>query len=83
MAYHGKVAEIMSASPGGLGGLRGLVFLRMLLSNIGVTVLPDKQTVPQAFKAFGSDGLLIDEKKQKEVLNLGIKLTETVKKLNC
>ena len=80
-AFHGKVAAIMSASPGGLGGLRGLVFLRMLLSNIGVMVLPGQQTVPHASKAFGSDGSLIDAKKQKLVLNVGIKLVETVKKL--
>ena len=80
-AYYGKVAAIMSASPGGLGGLRGLVFLRMLLSNIGVTVLPGQQTVSHASKSFESDGSLLDEKKQKAVLNLGIKLAETVKKL--
>jgi NAD(P)H-dependent FMN reductase len=73
-AYQGKVAAIMATSPGGLGGLRGLVFLRMLLGNIGVTVLPDQQAIPQAYKAFNDDGSLADAGQQESVLNLGRKL---------
>ena len=69
VAYRGKVAAIMAASPGGLGGIRGLVFLRMLLGNIGVFVLPDQQVIPQAFKAFGDDGLLVDAKQQRAIVN--------------
>jgi hypothetical protein len=34
VAFRGKVARLMSASPGGLGGLRGLVHLRSILGNI-------------------------------------------------
>lgn len=81
VAYKGKMAAIMAASPGALGGLRGLVFLRMLLGNIGVTVLPDQQTVPQAFKAFNDDGSLIEERKQTAVLELGRQLAQTLDKL--
>ncbi|MCU7813106.1 MAG: NAD(P)H-dependent oxidoreductase [Candidatus Thiodiazotropha sp. (ex Notomyrtea botanica)] len=83
MAYQGKVAAILAASPGALGGLRGLVFLRMLLANIGVTVLPDQQAIPQAFKAFNEDGSLVDDRKQQVVLALGRKLAATVGKLNA
>ncbi len=72
----------MTASPGNLGGLRGLVFLRMLLANIGVTVLPDQQTIPQAFKAFNNNGSLVDDRKQKSVLELGRNLAAVVSKLN-
>ena len=39
--YAGKVAGLMSASPGALGGLRGLVQVRAILGNIKVLVLPD------------------------------------------
>ncbi|MEW8315822.1 MAG: NAD(P)H-dependent oxidoreductase [Candidatus Thiodiazotropha endolucinida] len=83
VAFRGKTAVILAASPGTLGGLRGLVFLRMLLANIGVTVLPDQQTVPQAFKAFNDDGSLMDGRKQEAVLALGRKLANTAGKLNA
>ncbi|MCU7851805.1 MAG: NAD(P)H-dependent oxidoreductase [Candidatus Thiodiazotropha sp. (ex Monitilora ramsayi)] len=83
IAYQGKMAAILAASPGALGGLRGLVFLRMLLANIGVTVLPDQQAIPHAFKAFNGDGSLVDDRKQQAVLALGRKLAVTVGKLNA
>lgn len=81
-AYHGKIASIMATSPGPLGGLRGLVFLRMLLSNMGVIVLPDQKAIPQAFKAFNDAGLLIDEAQQNSILSLGSQLAINIEKLN-
>lgn len=71
LAFRGKTAVLMAASPGGLGGLRGLVFLRMLLANIGIIVLPDQQAVPNADKAFKADGSLIDQNRQETVYKLG------------
>jgi NAD(P)H-dependent FMN reductase len=71
VAYKGKSAVIMSASPGGLGGLRGLVFLRMLLGNLGMIVLPDQIAIGSAFKAFDEQGQLSDEKQQQSVMKLG------------
>ena len=81
-AYRGKIASIMATSPGPLGGLRGLVFLRMLLSNMGVIVLPDQRAIPQAFKAFNDDGLLIDDAQQNSILSLGSELAININKLN-
>jgi chromate reductase len=81
LAYHGKSAAIMSAAAAGYGGLRCLVFLRMLLGNIGVNVLTDQVTVAHAHKAFGSDGALIAEAKHHAVYALAEKLTSTVAKL--
>jgi len=79
IAYQGKVAAIMSASPGRLGGLRGLTHLRSILSNIGVLVIPDQVAVAEAHNAFTSDGSLVDEKMQKLVQGLG---TDVAKLLN-
>ncbi|MDP8267272.1 MAG: NAD(P)H-dependent oxidoreductase [Candidatus Tenebribacter davisii] len=80
VAFKGKTAIILSASPGYLGGLCGLVFLRMLLANLGVTVLPDQLTISHAAKAFNDDGSLNKEKKQNAAQMLGRKLVETMKK---
>jgi len=81
LAYRGKVAAIMAASPGALGGLRGLVFLRLLLSNIGVTVLPEQQAIVQADKALHPDGYLNDPQAQAAVVTIGGRLTEVLRKL--
>lgn len=81
IAYKGKYAAIMATSPGGLGGMRGLVFLRMLLGNIGITVLPEQQAVGNAFNAFNESGALNDEKTQEKVMGLGQALArEIIKK---
>ncbi|MGI1679100.1 MAG: NAD(P)H-dependent oxidoreductase [Cellvibrionaceae bacterium] len=60
-AYTGKVAALASTSPGSLGGLRGLVPLRMLLGNIQVTVLPNQLAVPFYGKSFDESGHLVDD----------------------
>lgn len=78
IAYKGKYAAIMATSPGALGGLRGLVFLRLLLSNIGVTVLPDQQAIAKAAQAFAEDGSLVGKQQHQSVLDLGRKLAETI-----
>lgn len=72
----------MATSPGPLGGLRGLVFLRMLLANMGVIVLPDQLAIPQAYKAFNENGSLIDAVQQHAILSLGSQLASTIDKLN-
>ena len=79
--FVGKVAALMSASPGALGGLRGLVHVRAMLGNIHVLVLPDQIAVPRAHEAFNSDGMLKDPKQQAAVERLGATLAETLKKL--
>nr|WP_313898598.1 NAD(P)H-dependent oxidoreductase [Roseofilum reptotaenium] len=79
--FRGKVAAIMSTSPGGLGGLRGLVHLRAILENIGVIVLPDQKTIPNAFEQFDSQGQLKEQRQQESVQALGKKLAELAMKL--
>lgn len=81
--YKGKTAAIMSASPGALGGLRGLVTVRSILGNIQVTVLPNQIAIAKANEAFGPDGNLLDEAKQKAVMGLGETLAYTLAKLHA
>lgn len=76
--YRDKVAAVMSASPGGLGGLRGLVHLRSILSNMGVLVIPDQVAVTQAHSAFDDHGNLLDAKRQTSVQGLGRSVVKLV-----
>lgn len=79
-AYRGKTAALISASPGALGGLRGLVHLRAILGNIGVIVLPDQVAVPKAHEAFDDKGGLKDERSAKQVTRLAQGLVDFLKK---
>lgn len=79
--FSGKVAALMSASPGALGGLRGLVHLRSILGNIQVIVLPDQIAIVRAHEAFNSDGTLKDANHQASVERIAKKLVSTVAKL--
>ena len=60
--FENKVAALLAASPGKLGGLRGLVTVRSILSNIKVLVLPEQLAVAKADEAFQDDGSLKDPK---------------------
>lgn len=83
IAFDGKVAGLMAASPGALGGLRGLVTVRSILGNIKVIVLPDQFAVSKAHEAFNDDGSLKDGKQQETVLTIGRKVAETVARLRA
>jgi len=81
--FAGKIAGIMSASPGGLGGLRGLVPLRSILDNIGTMVLPEQHGVPHADKAFDKDGNLLDKKMEANIKSLAARLVDITKRLTA
>jgi NAD(P)H-dependent FMN reductase len=69
--FAGKVAGLMSASVGALGGLRGLVHVRAILGNIQVLVIPEQLAVAKAEEAFNPDGTLKDSQQQKIVERIG------------
>jgi len=60
--FKAKTAALFAASPGALGGLRGLVHLRAILGNIGVLLLADQLAVGKADEAFAPDGSLANPK---------------------
>jgi NAD(P)H-dependent FMN reductase len=80
--FTGKVAAIMSASPGALGGLRGLVHVRAILGNINVLVIPEQVAIMKANDAFHPDGSLKDAKQQANVQQLGAKVAQMLQKLH-
>jgi chromate reductase len=81
-AFKGKVAGLLAASPGALGGLRGLVTVRMILGNIGVIVATEQVAVSKAHEAFNEDGTLKDAKQADSVQNIGKRVTELAKALH-
>lgn len=80
VAFRGKVAALMSASPGALGGLRGLVHLRAILGNLGVIVLPEQVAVPKAHEAFDEQGSLKDQRTASQVAAVALGLSAFLKK---
>jgi NAD(P)H-dependent FMN reductase len=66
-AFAGKVAGLLAASPGRLGGMRGLVHLRSILANIGVTVIPDQLAVSGAAEVFDEAGNLTSDYHRKAI----------------
>ena len=58
IAYRDKTAALLATSHGRLGGLRGLVHARALLTNLGVTTLPKQAAIAGAGDAFDADGRL-------------------------
>lgn len=80
LAFNGKSAAIIAASPGGYGGARSLAQLRILLGNIRVDVIEGEVTVPKAYEAFGEDGQLLDSGKTAALKEL---VAALVKKLSA
>lgn len=82
-AYVDKVAGLVSASPGALGGQRALAALRSMLGNIKTLVIPEQVSVGKAPEAFNPDGTLTDAKQSAAVQNVGKVLARTIAKLRA
>lgn len=74
--FAGKVAGLMAASPGALGGLRGLVHLRAILGNIQTLVIPEQIAIVKANEAFDESGKLKDDKQRATVEGIAKKVVE-------
>ncbi|NVK55141.1 MAG: NAD(P)H-dependent oxidoreductase [Alteromonadaceae bacterium] len=82
-AYKNKVVGLMAASPGGLGGMRVLVVLRMLMQNLMSVVTPLQVSLANAGDKFDDNGKLLDETAQKQLTNLTQQLVSMAAKLNA
>jgi len=58
--FQNKLVALLSASPGRLGGLRGLGHVRDVFSHLGATVLAEQYALCEAGRAFDDDGVLLD-----------------------
>jgi chromate reductase len=77
-AFKGKYAAIVATSPGALGGIRGLVSLRMLLGNLGMHVLPNQLAVGSIGKLVDEEHNVVDEKTKKNLNGIGRILAEAL-----
>jgi NAD(P)H-dependent FMN reductase len=80
--FPGKVAAVISASPGGFGGVRSLVMTQQLLLKLGCQVVPGQCALPSAGKAFDADGKLLDARAEKSVRALMAALVAMAKKVS-
>lgn len=81
-AFRGKVAGLLAASPGNLGGVRGLFTVRQILTTLGVVVVPTQFALSQAANAFADDGSLKDERARdavKAVVSELVRVTTALK----
>lgn len=60
--FKGKVAAVVSASPGNFGAIRSMTLARQLLTHLGCHVIPAQCILPLADKAFEENGRLKDER---------------------
>ncbi len=81
--FEGKVAAVVSASPGALGGIRSLKMAQQLLLHLGAHVVPGNTMLPQAHKAFDAAGALTDARTLRSVKTLAEALVATAGKLGA
>lgn len=58
--FEGRAAAVISASPGGFGGIRSLQLVQQLLLKLGSHVVPGQCALPHADRAFAPDGKLLN-----------------------
>lgn len=74
-----KPVGLLSASPGGLGGIRGLNHLRTILQNVGAFVIPSQFALAQANQAFNADGTLKNDMAAGAIRDVIEQLAKTVR----
>jgi len=81
--FPGKVAAIMSASPGSLGGVRALGHLRDVLTSVKVQVLPTEVAVPFVNDYFdGDETEMLNSQIIHALESLGASVVEMLRKIH-
>jgi NAD(P)H-dependent FMN reductase len=82
--FQGKVAAIVTASPGRFGGVRSLGHLRGVLTSVGVHVLPTEIAVPLVDTLFDGEGETIaDAETRRSLERLGASLADAAARLRA
>jgi chromate reductase len=79
--FAGKVAAMVSASPGVLGGMRAQIALQISLKKLGLLVIPNSFALGLAHQAFDEHRLLKDGNVDKGVRAVGAALVTTASTL--
>jgi chromate reductase, NAD(P)H dehydrogenase (quinone) len=74
--YQGKIAALCSSSDGQFAGIRGLVHLRAVAMNVGMTVISEQCSISKASEAFDESGKLKDAKAQTALVKVATVLTQ-------
>jgi chromate reductase, NAD(P)H dehydrogenase (quinone) len=74
----GRVAALLSASPGLLGGVKSQLSLQIVLAKLGVLVVPDSFALSAAHQAFDDEGNLRDVGVEKAIHRVGAALVRAV-----
>ncbi|MGZ3441282.1 MAG: NADPH-dependent FMN reductase [Polyangia bacterium] len=86
MPWRGRSVYLVSASPGPIGGIRGLWQTRIPLEGCGALVFPDMFALAHADRAFAADGSLLEhevaERLTKQLIGF-FRLAEAVAPLCC
>ena len=77
--FAGKMAAMITASPGAFGGLRCLQHLRGVLTIMGTWVIPKEIAVPLVSQKFDGDELeMTDEKTRGVLASVGAELVDAI-----
>jgi NAD(P)H-dependent FMN reductase len=79
----GKVAAVVSASPGHFGAIRSMTLARALLTHLGCIVVPAQCILPNADEAFDERGQLKDERIRKNARHVAAELVRITTKLGA
>jgi len=80
--WNGKIVGILAASPGGLGGIRGLHHLRTILAGIGAFVLPNHLAVGNSTANLQNEEQITDDKLQHQLDSLSTEMVRVIRGLH-
>ena len=79
--FKGKACGLLAASPGAIGGLRGMRHVRQILTQLQMVVVPQEFALGKAHEAFDDKGQIKEEPVRKLANNVGHALVRMTRML--